>query len=766
MRRTLFIFFALLCTTHYAIGQSAALNGRVIDQQSGEGLVGATIGLGDAGAYTDSEGRYSIRIPPGKYEIHVSYVGYKPYVDSLTFSSGETRELNFELLRGSTVLRTATVTTGRQDKALGEVTVSLDILQPGLIANANKTNMVDALEKVPGVRIIDRQANIRGGSGFSQGAGSRVLLLVDDIPILQADAGFPNWNDVPIELVDQVEVVKGAASALYGSSAMNGIINVRTILPSLEPRTNGALFSTIHLAPRRAAAKWWDSAPYILGGQFSHARRMDRFDLVVGGFLQTEKGFRKNFEERYGRIVANTRYRLSDRLTLGLNANFNTGSRESYFYWRGMDSLYVGVPNTFSKNNYTRFNIDPNLTYFDRSGNRHRLLTRLYSVDNNITNDRANASLQYYAEYQFQRSFRPIQLVLTAGLVATGSKVKAILYGDTTFIQRNYAGYVQLDKKVFDRLNLSAGFRYESNFLDNPGFTFGLGTVEPSRETEAKPVFRLGANYQVFENTYLRASYGQAYRFPTIAEKYIVTDVGGFFVEPNPSLGSETGWSTEIGFKQGFQVGSFEGYLDFAAFLFKYQDMMEFNLTESAFVENRTAFKATNIGGTTTQGYEVSIAGRGELFGIPTTLLTGYTYIDPRFDEFNPDFEGMPEDQGDLNAGNSSSKKNILKYRSQHTFKGDMESQFGAFSLGFEVFYASHMEAIDRVFNGIVPGLQTFRREHDQGYWLLNLRAAWRMNDMLKLSVLLNNLFNEEYSVRPGLLDAPRNIALRMDFKL
>ncbi|MDV7393749.1 Plug domain-containing protein, partial [Arthrospira platensis SPKY1] len=124
----------------------------------------------------------------------------------------------------ATILQTATVTSGKFEKSLGEVTVSLEVIKPQLIESVNTVSLDQVLEKVPGVNIIDGQANIRGGSGFSYGAGSRVLLLVDDIPMLQADAGFPNWNDLPVENIEQIEVVKGAASALYGSSALNGII--------------------------------------------------------------------------------------------------------------------------------------------------------------------------------------------------------------------------------------------------------------------------------------------------------------------------------------------------------------------------------------------------------------------------------------------------------------------------------------------------------------------------------------------------------------
>jgi len=748
--------------------QTMQITGQVKDGNTDEPLVAANVVVGEnRGTFTDADGRFSLRLDPGTYQLNISYIGYDNYEEAIQVEAGASPKLAITMFPSRNVLKQATVTTGKYQKPLGEVTVSLEVLQPDLIDNTNKTSLDQAVEKIPGVRVIDGQANIRGGSGFSQGAGSRVLLLLNDIPILQADAGFPNWSDIPIEIIDQVEVVKGAASSLYGSSAMNGIINVRTTYAGSEPITKASVFATGYMSPRDPKQQWWDRAPYTAGGSFTHKQKFGKFDLVAGGYYLNEESFNKDAYLKYGRFSFSTRYRITDRLAVGLNGNVNKGVRNSFFYWKGSDSLYVGSGNTFSRNDRFRLNVDPYVNYFDKAGNRHRIMSRMYYVDNNITAGRANQSNTLYGEYQFQRQFPGLNMVATAGFVAIGSSITAELYGDTTYASRNLAGYVQFDKKFFDRLNLSAGFRYEDNFLDNPGFTFIRGqdtiVVEPSKEREAKPVVRFGLNYQLLEYTYLRGGFGQGYRFPTIAEKYIVTDVGGFFIEPNPTLQSETGWSAEIGIKQGFKVFNFEGFMDVSAFIYKYEDMMEYNITRSRFVQSSVAFNSTNIGGTIIQGYEITLAGRGNFKDFPTSILAGYTYIDPRFDEFDPNFEGAPETQGQVNALNSSSGGNILKYRSQHLFKLDIQTEWRRLQVGLETFYASNMEAIDAVFNQIVPGLRGFREKHDQGYTLFNFRTAYRFSDHYRLSLILNNAFNIEYSVRPGLLDAPRNLTMRFD---
>ena len=760
------LLFCLLLSTS-ALAQTGILKGTVENADNGEPLIAATIQAGEYGTVTNYNGEYELELPAGTYEVIVSYLGYNSFTAEQIIPTGETVMFSASLTEEATLLQTATVSSSRFEKPLGEVTVSLEVLQPDLIESTGKLTLDDALQKIPGVTVIDGQANIRGGSGYSQGAGSRVLLLMDDVPILQADAGFPQWDDVPIEVIEQVEVIKGASSALYGSSALNGIVNVRTAYAKSEPITRGSVFSTVYLSPDREELKWWEgdggSTPRAIGASLSHRQKFDKVDLVLGGYYLNEESFRQDFYRKFGRFNFNVRHRASDRLTYGLAGNLNAGESGSYFYWSGLDNAYVGDSSTIATRERFRYNLDPTLTYYDKNDNRHRFLGRFYSVDNTNDREQGNESDLYYAEYQFQRRFPNSELVLTSGLVASGTRVSAELYGDTTFTSQNFAGYLQLDKKFFERLNASLGFRYESNVLNNPGFDFVLNnvpqTVNPSEERESQPVFRLGLNYQAAEATYLRASWGQGYRYPTIAEKFIFTNAGGFFIQPSPDLGSETGWSAEFGLKQGYRFGNFEGFLDASAFYMKYEDMIEFNWTGSG-------FQSINIGGTNIAGVEVTLAGRGKIGPFPFQILTGYTHIDPQFDEFDDSNRPDLSTQGGQNAINSTSDENILKYRFRDSFKFDGEIQHGKFRLGLESFYNSHMEALDALFLIIIPGLNDYRMIDNDGFWVHNFRLAYQHSENFKATFILGNAFNEEYTIRPALLEAPRNVTFRIDYTL
>ena len=119
-------------------------------------------------------------------------------------------------------------------------------------------------------------------------------------PALQADAGFPNWKDIAVENIEQIEVVKGAASALYGSSAMNGIINIRTGFAKSEPETKITTQSAFYMAPKDAQKKWWTKAPYEATASISHKQKFGKLDYVGTLFYYNFDSYNKNWYENSG----------------------------------------------------------------------------------------------------------------------------------------------------------------------------------------------------------------------------------------------------------------------------------------------------------------------------------------------------------------------------------------------------------------------------------------------------------------------------------
>ncbi len=740
------------------------IRGKVVDDRTKEPLPYVNISYCDNVAITDNGGNFEIELPKGiNCIVKFQYVGYEMVIFRDFHPVEGLLEIRME--PSELILKTAVITGSKYRVPLEKSTVSLDVVSPDFISSQSTTSLDEVLDRMPSVQIVDGQANIRGGSGWAYGAGSRVLLLLDDMPIMQPDAGFPHWNDLPIENIGQVEILKGAASALYGSAAMNGIINVRTQYAKSEPEFEAGGLFRAYLSPPDSVEKWWrDTLKNEHSAYVAYRRKFDKTDLVLGGYYRSNDSYLQKTYNDYKRANIRLRYRYSDHLNFGVYANGNQSEGQGYFYW---DKAYSYAPSNFiglSSNKSTRINLDPFIHYYDAKGNKHRLMGRYLSISNRSSDNRSTISKLAYSEYQWHRSWSSPGLYLTAGAVGMRNTVKAELYYDTSYVSHNAALYLQMDKDFGARIKASAGARLEYNDVFFPSDLVG-DTLHDGVVREMRPVFRFGVNYEWAKATHLRASWGQGYRFPTIAEQFIKTDAGIFRIIPNPYLKSETGWTAELGIKQGYRFFGTQGFLDLSIFQSEYSDMMEFGALIRDF---QLFFQSQNVGNTRIRGWDVNSMGQWKGSGFELRYLIGYSYIDPRFKDYDSTGFGKPIVDPQLtlaqrNAANSSYKGNVLKYRNKHALKADFEiHKYGLFA-GVNVNYLSEMLAIDKVFEAVIPGVAEFRKLH-KGYAVTNIRAGGTYKNYT-LTCALDNAFNTLYMQRPGILKTPRNFVMRVDMK-
>ncbi|MBS1635055.1 MAG: TonB-dependent receptor [Bacteroidetes bacterium] len=776
-----FIFSTLLLGALKIYAQTGYIKGTVKDQATQETLPGAIVSIDSkTGVSTDIEGNYMLAAPAGSYTLECRVVGYTNSKMPVTIASGDTLKLDILLKNANQLLNEVVVSAGRFEQKLSDVTVSMEVIKPALIENKNTTSLDIIMNQVPGVIVSDGQASIRGGSGYSYGAGSRVLMLVDEMPMISADAGDIKWNYIPLENMEQVEVIKGAASAMFGSSALNGVINMRTAYAKDKPMTSVTSFFGSYDAPRRSSLKWWRGSSQNQSGiNFSHAEKIGRFDLVLGGHMYNDEGYRYLETEKRQRFNANIRYNFKKArgLVMGVNTNMMNTRGGLFFLWQNADSAYIPQGYTIQRYNNQRFNIDPYINYFFKSGGKISLRTRYFLTNNtNDTHQGSRAEL-YYSELQYQKRFRK-EFTITAGAVYMEQVVIAdSLYGKHS--GRNIAGYVQLDKK-FGKLTASVGLRGEYYRVDT-AYTRGYINSKINN-LPFQPVFRAGLNYHALEYTFIRASFGQGYRFPSIAEKFVNTSVGSSLkIYPNSALQPERGWSAEVGIKQGFGIGGFKGFLDVAGFWTEYTNMVEFVFdiygpkTGLFYLDkNYAGFKSQNVGHGTINGLDVTLTGTGKIGPVNVSLLAGYTYMNPINPNYNPakDTLGLPG-------------LKVLKYRNRHLFKNDIQLDYKKFSLGFSTRYYSPIENIDRRFTQsvlheyntpdvnwdnapstyILPGLKEYRAAHTKGDWIHDLRMSCQVTKIVKVSFIVNNVFNAEYTLRPGDVRPPRMFIGQLNFR-
>lgn len=772
---SLLLFF---CFFSNAFSQTATIRGKITDAETKEPLIGVNVILDNkTGTVTDANGKYTLSLKPGHYQITYKYIGYTIEEKKLTLEDGEVHNMDLAMKIEIQAIDEIVVSAGKFEQKISDVTVSLQIIKPARIEGMNTQNLDDAINKVPGVDISGEQPSIRGGSGYSYGAGSRVLVLVDDLPLLSPASGDPKWDFLPVENISQIEVLKGASSALFGSSALNGVINVRTAYPENYPITKISTSTGIYMQPERSELIWNKNSPKMFHSTtFLHSRKFGNLDMVFGSQLLGDAGYREKEFEKHGRLNLNLRYRDKkiEGLSYGVNTNYMYFDKMDFFLWKSADSAYNQNLNALSDVEGTRLNIDPFITYFNKKGDKVSLRTRYYhEYYNNLYDQGKNSfSDSFYGDLQYQKNLKD-NLNLTVGATSQYAEVKANLFG--SHYSSNVGFYSQFDKKI-KKLSLSAGVRAEYSQVDS---TQTVSQFEYKRngklimEFPIYPVVRFGANYQLAKYTYIRGSFGQGYRFPSIAEMYTTTNLGGLNIFPNNTLKPETGESVELGVKQGLKISNWSGYIDVAGFYTKYHDMMEYtfgfynpdSLVVTSFEDylKLLGFKSFNIGNAEITGLDMTVAGEGKIFTIPATILIGYTYINPY----------------DLNGANDTTKSTnnrALKYRYYHSAKGDVELTFHRIITGVSFVYLSHMINIDRAFEEplvlgispapyILPGLKEYRAAHTKGVWVFDFRIAFEASDKLKISLVTKNIFNKEYMGRPGDIRPPRNISLQFSFR-
>lgn len=754
LRKLYFILLIslVLSSLRSACQEQGVINGKIYDNNTGKPLVGATIHYEkNKGVSTDTNGYYQLKISAGKNTIKYNYIGYREQLQNIMISDNDTLLLNIFLEPSHELLDEIVISASRFEQKLSEITVSMEVIKPGLILESNPSSFDQLLNQIPGIDVMDGQVSIRGGSGYSYGAGSRTLVMVDGLPILSADAMDVKWSFLPIENASLVEIIKGASSVLYGSSALNGVIHFRTKFPGYKPETKINVYSGLYTKPKRKELVWWKHNPVYTGIDISHAEKTENLDIVASLNYFLNQGYRKNEFDNRTRMTLKLKRKSSKiaGLTMGLNSNFMYTDKSDFLLWLNSDSgAYIQNPEVVSTLFGTRFSIDPHFSLSTSQGGHHSLKTR-YLYFNNIfleKDDKNNTSKLFYAEYKYHRKIGK-RFTIVSGLTGSYSLINGQLYGDHS--SNNAAVFSQVNGTIGKKFTWTAGLRWEINRLD--------------KESAFSPlVLRAGMNYQAFESTFLRFSFGQGYRYPSIAEKYTGTQLGTLNIFSNPYLNPETGWNTELGIKQGFEILNVKGYLDISGFRTEYKDMIEFNFgiyapdTVEIPTFDDVGFKALNTGRAKITGFEITLTAEGEAGLLKTHGQIGYTYLHPVDMTISPD---------------NPDTLNILKYRFKHSLKTNLELRRKRIRVGTTIIFRSKTERIDEVFtdpligNMILPGFPGYWQEHQKSHLIINTRLGYKIAQKGEITIHARNLLNKEYIIRPGDIGPPRNFSLQLSWE-
>ena len=332
-------------------------------------------------------------------------------------------------------------------------------------------------------------------------------------------------------------------------------------------------------------------------------------------------------------------------------------------------------------------------------------------------------------------------------------------------------------------------------------------------------MFRAGLNWEIYKAGFLRASFGQGYRNPTITEKFARKDIGGIGVYPNHDIKPERGFNAELGYKQLYKFGPVSGMMDVALFYTEYRDMIEYqfglfrnsdySMINSMYdvideaqnmidgiMQTKSLSNAgigigarfVNVGHARIYGVEVSTAGMVDIKkDMSLRYSIGYTFTEPEDMDNAARIEQEKTYTDPLQMKNKSNDSKYLKYRNKHSFKTTIDYNYKWFSLGVNMSYRSKVLAVDylmvdervkeqqdlmdyaRLFIfGYEDGLSLhdYWMTHNTGIFTMDLRCSVRFQEKVEMQFLINNLLNTEYSYRPMALAPPRTFVCRMNINL
>lgn len=509
-----------------ALAHSHKLTGKVtVKGKSGEPVIGATVRVKNSviGSNTNSQGEFNMKnCPDGKLTLIVTAVGMKPVETSVELTHGkEADKIAVEMEESSITTGSVVVTATRSEKIYEDVPVKVAVLDDKIFQATQSLNLKEGLSFRPGLRVETNCQNC----GFSQVRmngleGHYSQILLDSKPIFSALNGVYGLDQIPANMVDRIEIVRGGGSALYGSNAIAGVINIITKEPYSNSVNVGVnreyIDGTIPEFNIRFGSTFINEAQDVGLFIFGTNRERNSFDANGDGFTEISTLDVKNFGGRifykpspfaklsveYHNIYHETRggdslekpahETLITEMTKHLT-NVGQVSYEQYFNGQA-DKLsgYLSVQNT-DRNSYYGAGKDPNA----------------YGSTKNETYASGVQFNHYITESDYGSH------VMTFGYEYSRDWIKDIALGYNRVINQttqNHAVYLQDDWEFYESLDLVFGGRFDkNNHIDNVIFS---------------P--RVNLLYRLTDNISLRGNFSTGFRAPQAFDEDLhITQVGG-----------------------------------------------------------------------------------------------------------------------------------------------------------------------------------------------------------------------------------------------
>lgn len=694
------------------------IKGKVINQK-GEPIFGASVIIvgTSIGTSADENGNFILQnLKDEKFDLQISAVGYeKRIIKNVQIGKNINVILNESIIQTNQIV----VSAGKFEQKIEDLTVSTVVLSPEIIRKKNYVTIDELLRNISGIQMNLEQVSIRGSSGYSKGAGARVLVAINGLPIYSGDSGDIVWELIPTNDIERIEIIKGPASSLYGSSAIGGVINIITKSVSNNALTNFRSYVGFFDKPAYEIWDWSNQYRRFFGTEITHSNSSVNFGYTFSIKKFDNDSYRQN--DFYKRILsyAKLTYSLNETDNITFFGNYLNQNRGNFLYWKNSRNALVPKDeengNTVKSNRFFSGLIYHNQFSDDLSADFKASYYRTKFTGYGIEVTTSTADLfrsEVLSNYKFNNKF-----ILTSGVELSTANISSNIFKNPSFY--GGAAYFQLEFHQIKNLIATLGTRFDLMKLD-------------TLEVKSAITPRFGLNYKLTNNFVLRSSIGTGFRAPTPSEVFTTAGVGGGIdVIENPNLTYETSLSFEVGASYTLKN---QFSLDAAFYQTEYNNFIEPNLTKEGDIQFINLPKAR------IQGFEF-------LFDLKITtdlsVSGGYNYMWAR----------------DLN-------KNIaMKYRPRNTVNFSARYTPSQFEFGIDYRFASKVEEID---NALVqpPLALVIDGEKRVPVYVTDLMFGYNffvMNIPTKIFFNVKNLLNYNYVEFIGNIAPIRNYSISFE---
>ncbi len=540
MKHLLLPFF-LSCSFAFAQNNQTIVSGTISSNDNPVPFATIYLHGGTAGTDADIDGNYSLNVPVGEVTLVVQFQGFRTQRKKISIIEGENQTLNFSLTVDTFGLDEVVVSATRNRISKKEAPVIVKVLSPKLFNATQSLSLADGLNYQPGVRVETNCQNC----GFTQvrlnGLGGQYTqVLVNSRPVFSALNGVYGLEQIPVSIIDRVEVVRSGGSALFGSNAIAGTVNVITKEPindSWEVKTdlglidgksadrnvnvNGSIVSEDLSSGVTVYGIFRDRDAYDANGDgFSEITKLTNNSLGAKTFLRPNDNSRIGFD-----FAGIKEYRRGgDRIELAPQFTDITEELDHTTVFSGLDyelwddtrknsgSVYISVQHT-----------DRDSYYGGLGGGRTR-------ADSTAANNAfgKTTDLALVAGTKYTHNFNN-EDVLTTGMEYQLNDTDDAIPGYDRLVDQkvNSLGlYVQYEWKPFEAFTALIGARLDHVNIDGFYTIKNVERFSDVSETVLSP--RLTILYNITDELQFRGGFARGFRAPqAFNEDLHISSVGG-----------------------------------------------------------------------------------------------------------------------------------------------------------------------------------------------------------------------------------------------